>query len=79
MVGLSARAWRIKTETGIGKQWKPTKTAFRPKAGVSKSWDIKMKEKAALQAMKAKEKELKDEKEAEKQVRGVGLGWWGNC
>ncbi|RPA81485.1 hypothetical protein BJ508DRAFT_414729 [Ascobolus immersus RN42] len=52
-----------------GKQWKATKTPFRPKAGKSKSWDVKQAERTKLNAMKAKEKEMKDEKEAERQAR----------
>lgn len=54
---------------GVGKQWKETKTPFRPKAGKSKSWDVKVAERTKMAAMKAKEKEMKDEKEAERQVR----------
>lgn len=52
----------------IGKQWKPAKTAFRPKAGTSKSWEARLGERKAMAAMKAREKELKDEKETARQV-----------
>lgn len=51
----------------IGKQWHETKSAFRPKAGLS-SWEKRSAERVATAAVKAKEKEMKDEKEAERQV-----------
>jgi rRNA-processing protein CGR1 len=51
-----------------GKQWHEPKTAFRPKAG-SSSFEKRQEERKAMAVVKAKEKEMKDEKEAEKQVR----------
>jgi rRNA-processing protein CGR1 len=51
-----------------GKQWHDNKTAFRPRANQT-SWDKRTAERKALAAIKAKEKELKEEKEAERQVR----------
>jgi hypothetical protein len=51
-----------------GKQWHEPKKAFRPKAG-NNSYEKRAKERQALAAMKAKEKEMKDEKEADRQVR----------
>lgn len=52
----------------LGKQWHAPKTAFRPGSGLT-SYEKRAKERVALAAMKAKEKEMKDEKEAERQVR----------
>jgi rRNA-processing protein CGR1 len=51
-----------------GKQWHDNKTAFRPRANQT-SWDKRTAERKALAAVKAKEKEMKEEKEAERQVR----------
>lgn len=51
-----------------GKQWHANKTAFRPRANQS-SFEKRAAERKALAAVKAKEKEMKDEKEAERQVR----------
>lgn len=64
---------RVVTDRRTGKQWKPAKTAFRPKAGTSKSWEARLEERKAMSAMKAREKELKDEKEAARQVGGFSL------
>jgi hypothetical protein len=50
-----------------GKQWHAPRKAFRPGAGLT-SYEQRSKERIALAAMKAKEKELKDEKEEERQV-----------
>ncbi len=50
-----------------GKQWHEPKAAFRPKAGNS-SFEKRQGERKAMAAVKAKEKEMKDEKEAERQV-----------
>lgn len=50
-----------------GKQWHEPKTAFRPKAGNS-TYEKRQVERVAMAAMKAKEKEMKDEKEAARQV-----------
>ena len=51
-----------------GKQWHPNKSAFRPRAN-QKSYAKRAEDRKALSAIKAKEKEMKDEKEAERQVR----------
>lgn len=51
-----------------GKQWHAPKKAFRPGSGLT-SYEKRAKERVALAAMKAKEKEMKDEKEADRQVR----------
>ena len=50
-----------------GKPWREPKAAFRPKAGNS-SYEKRQVERQAMAATKAKEKEMKDEKEAERQV-----------
>lgn len=50
-----------------GKQWHAQKSAFRPTAGI-KSYEKRAAERTAMSAMKAKEKEMKDEKEDERQV-----------
>lgn len=55
-----------------GKQWHAPKKAFRPAAGLT-SYEKRAKERQAHLAMKAKEKELKDEKEAERQVRSYTI------
>jgi len=54
-----------------GKQWHEPKSAFRPKAGNS-TYEKRQEERKAMAAVKAKEKEMKDEKEAERQV-GSGV------
>jgi prolyl-tRNA editing enzyme YbaK/EbsC (Cys-tRNA(Pro) deacylase) len=59
---------RILPLTNAGKQWHENKTAFRPTAGLT-SFAKRMEEKKFKDAMKAKEKEMKEEKEAERQVR----------
>ncbi|KAF2088059.1 hypothetical protein K490DRAFT_56084 [Saccharata proteae CBS 121410] len=51
-----------------GKQWKPNKTPFRKNAGLT-SYAKRADERKALDAIKAKEKEMKEEKEAERQRR----------
>ncbi|RPB17710.1 hypothetical protein P167DRAFT_531239 [Morchella conica CCBAS932] len=56
-----------------GKQWKPAKQAFRPKAGTSKTWEARLEERKAQAAMKSREKELKEEKEAARVVRIAAL------
>jgi rRNA-processing protein CGR1 len=56
--------------TPEGKQWHATKKAFRPTSGLS-SFEKRAKDRVAMSAMKAKEKELKDEKEAARQVRPI--------
>lgn len=54
-------------DISIGKQWHALKSAFRPKAGQS-SYARRTEERVSLAATKAKEKEMKDTKEAERQV-----------
>lgn len=56
------------TTMSPGKQWHQQKKAFRPNAGLT-SYAKRAEERKALAAVKAKEKEMKDEKEAERQVR----------
>ncbi|KAG0647948.1 rRNA-processing cgrA [Hyphodiscus hymeniophilus] len=51
-----------------GKQWHEPKSAFRPKAG-NTSYEKRQVERVAISAMKAKEKDMKDEKEAHRQRR----------
>ncbi|KAI1844260.1 hypothetical protein JX265_010318 [Neoarthrinium moseri] len=51
-----------------GKQWIAPKKAFRPGSGLQ-SYERRAEERIAKAAMKAKEKEMKDEKEAERQRR----------
>jgi rRNA-processing protein CGR1 len=55
-----------------GKQWHAPKKAFRPGSGLT-SYEKRAKDRVAQAATKAKEKELKDEKEAERKVR-ISLG-----
>ena len=52
----------------LGKQWHEPKTAFRPKAG-NGTYEKRQAERVAMAAVKAKEKEMKDEKEAARKVR----------
>jgi rRNA-processing protein CGR1 len=56
-----------------GKQWHDNKGPFRPKAGQT-SWEKRSEERKALAAVKAKEKELKEEKESERQVGSHDFG-----
>ncbi|KAF2869291.1 rRNA-processing protein CGR1 [Massariosphaeria phaeospora] len=51
-----------------GKQWHQTKTAFRPRAG-QQSFEQRALDRKALATVKAKEKEMKDEKATERQRR----------
>jgi rRNA-processing protein CGR1 len=51
----------------LGKQWHEPKSAFRPKAG-NTTYEKRQEERKAMAVMKAKEKEMKEEKEAERQV-----------
>lgn len=55
------------TRRRAGKQWHAPKTAFRPKAGNS-SYEKRNAQRVAMGAVKAKEREMKEEKESEKQV-----------
>ena len=50
-----------------GKQWREQKKAFRPTAGLT-SYALRAEQRKALVAVKEKEKEMKDEKAAERQV-----------
>ncbi|OAA32849.1 Cgr1 family protein [Moelleriella libera RCEF 2490] len=52
-----------KTAKPLGKQWHAPKKAFRPTRGLT-SYEKRTKERNAMAQMKAKEKEMKDEKEA---------------
>ncbi|ODH51952.1 rRNA-processing protein cgrA [Paracoccidioides brasiliensis] len=52
----------------IGKNWHGTKTPFRPTAGQT-SYLKRLEERKARDVMKEREKEMKDEKEAERQRR----------
>ena len=54
----------------LGKQWHEPKSAFRLKAG-NTTYEKRQEERKAMAAVKAKEKEMKDEKEAERQVRVI--------
>ncbi|EPE06310.1 rrna-processing protein cgr1 [Ophiostoma piceae UAMH 11346] len=51
-----------------GKQWHAPKKAFRPSSGLT-PYEKRNKDRIALATMKAKEKELKDEKEAAHEAR----------
>lgn len=55
------------TDLSIGKQWHALKSAFRPKAGQS-TYARRTEERISRAVTKAKEKEMKDTKEAERQV-----------
>ena len=62
----------------IGKTWKHPKTATRrsqqPRS-LHKSWNERLRERNEKEALKMLEKELKDEKEAEKKVRSISLNF----
>ncbi|KLJ06247.1 hypothetical protein EMPG_10333 [Blastomyces silverae] len=51
-----------------GKNWHDNKTPFRPTSGQT-SYAKRLEERKAHEAMKEREKEMKDEKEAERQRR----------
>ena len=53
----------------LGKNWKSPKTAFRPQLGHKTTWETRSKARKHQELVKAKEKELRDEKEAIRQVR----------
>ncbi|KFZ08760.1 hypothetical protein V502_09172 [Pseudogymnoascus sp. VKM F-4520 (FW-2644)] len=55
-----------------GKQWHDLKSAFRPKAG-NGTYEKRNADRVAMSAVKAKEKEMKEEKEAERQRRITAL------
>lgn len=58
------------TDSSPGKQWHAQKSAFRPMSGQT-SYEKRTAGRKAMTAMKAKEKEMKDEKEEERQVRWI--------
>ena len=61
----------MKVLTGdLGKQWHEPKSAFRPKAG-NTTYEKRQEERKAMAAVKAKENEMKEEKEAERKVRDI--------
>jgi hypothetical protein len=51
----------------LGKHWHAPRSAFRPKAGNS-TFEKRSKERRAMATVKAREKEMKEGKEMEKQV-----------
>ncbi|KAB5580594.1 nucleolar protein CgrA [Coniochaeta sp. 2T2.1] len=51
-----------------GKQWHEPKKAFRPAAGLT-PYEKRAKDRVTMAMVKAKEKEMKDEKEAERKAR----------
>ena len=57
-----------------GKQWHPRKSAFRLQTGQN-SFAQRLEKQKAVAATKAKEREMKAEKEAERQVRVFLLPW----
>lgn len=56
------------SDCDTGKQWHAKKSAFRPTTGQT-SYEKRTAGQKAMTAMKAKEKEMKDEKEDRRQVR----------
>ncbi|KAK5624647.1 hypothetical protein RRF57_000363 [Xylaria bambusicola] len=69
MVGIDSRRWAAHvTNLFLGKQWHAPRKAFRPSAGLT-SYEQREKRRLAMSVTKAKEKEMKEEKEAERQVR----------
>ena len=68
-LGDQIEFWRL-TGYGLlflGKQWHAPRKAFRPASGLT-SYEKRTKQRVAVSATKAREKEMKDEKEAERQV-----------
>lgn len=55
------------TSTYLGKNWHDTKSAFRPNKGQT-SYAKRMETQKTQTAVKEREKEMKEEKEAERQV-----------
>ncbi|TLD28751.1 hypothetical protein PspLS_04160 [Pyricularia sp. CBS 133598] len=51
-----------------GKNWHAPRKPFRPGSGLT-AYEKRAKDRVTMSAIKAKEKEMKDEKEAEKQAR----------
>jgi hypothetical protein len=67
-------AYRVFTDgKTIGKQWHEPKKAFRPASGLT-PYEKRAKDRVAMAMVKAKEKEMKDEKEAERKVRLASVG-----
>jgi len=58
------------SKVSLGKQWHEPRSAFRPKAG-NGTYEKRLEERKAMSAVKAKEKEMKEEKEAERQVSSM--------
>jgi rRNA-processing protein CGR1 len=58
-----------------GKNWRTPKKPFRPTAGL-KSYEKRLQDRNNMAAMKEREKEMKDEKEAERQVV-LSVRWHG--
>jgi len=55
--------------TGTGKQWKESKKQFRPgMRSARKTYEERQADRVAMAAMKAREKEMKDEKARKKKV-----------
>ena len=58
-----------------GKNWHATRTAFRPTKGQT-SYEKRLEERKSQTAMKEREKEMREEKESERQVRAdMGKFW----
>lgn len=51
----------------LGKQWHAPRQAFRPTSGLT-SYEKRAKQRVEMDAVKAKEREMKEEKEAERKV-----------
>lgn len=63
-----ALAQKVLSNTSFaGQKWLEPKKAFRPHAGLT-SYEQRAKERAAMAAAKEKEKQMKEEKEALRQV-----------
>jgi len=66
---LATRNVRRLLNRWTGKQWKPTKQQFRPgMRSARKTFEERQAERTAMVAMKAREKEMKDEKIQKKKV-----------
>ena len=64
---MDGRSLPVYLTRRAGKQWHETKKAFRPTAGLS-SYDKRAEKRKEQDAVKAKEKEMKEEKAASRQV-----------
>ena len=69
LITIAENAWTLArlTRTIAGKQWHEPKKAFRPASGLT-PYAKRAKDRVTHALVKAKEKEMKDEKEAERQV-----------